>query len=154
MSLFWAIFLFLGFSLVTITMFDILHWALIYRFYRTLNTLKKLTKSATVSIPCPEPGQVYAAPSINQKAFFEKAHLVFFLILLNIFRRFHIISVRRTCTLETVDTSIYWPKTVIQTMWFKCQLITMYNYINFYEPHWKKMEDFCGFLLTVHMNTI
>lgn len=47
-----------GLMFVMVTLFDVTHWTLTYRFYVTLKMLKKLTKSATVAIPCPEPGTV------------------------------------------------------------------------------------------------
>lgn len=37
---------------------DFLNWLVVYCFYRILKEMKELTKSATVWIPCPQPGNV------------------------------------------------------------------------------------------------
>lgn len=37
---------------------DCLNWLVVYSFYSILKEMKKLTKSATVWIPCPQPGNV------------------------------------------------------------------------------------------------
>lgn len=47
---------------MVVTAFDMAHWSLTYQFFVTLKMLKKLTKSATVAIPCPEPGTVRILP--------------------------------------------------------------------------------------------
>lgn len=42
--------------IIALALFDLSHTVVTYRLYLTLKTLNKLTKSATVAIPCPEPG--------------------------------------------------------------------------------------------------
>lgn len=47
-----------GFLVVLNVGVDCLNWLVVYSFYRILKEMKKLTKSATVWIPCPQPGNV------------------------------------------------------------------------------------------------